>query len=238
MGRLAQTLGPTNTPLDMPGFLDPLAPSFEAEYARYIDGDLLGKIITRNLLVNSLSYENKSIFTPLGRYGDAKVKYGEANEIHHDPGDGHIDIGERRITFEIKLARINIANRSLGHKTENWAFVNLLHSPAKAYKKYDVLIAIGVNALGLEDENYWVHQTSSHKKLTAAGYASNINALPHQIEFLSVCSFFIMRREEIENNYFRISVDAVEKSKHAKFRAWGYDKVACKGIWSMAISKA
>ena len=38
----------------MPGFLDRCAPSFEAEYLRYLDMDLFGKILFKNLATNVL----------------------------------------------------------------------------------------------------------------------------------------------------------------------------------------
>ena len=86
----------------------------------------------------------------------------------HDLGDGHVDIGPRRVTFEVKCARINIANRSLGYTSENWAFVNLLHSPGKTAKSYDILVAIGVLTLGLEDERYWQYVVGPAKPLHPA----------------------------------------------------------------------
>jgi hypothetical protein len=219
----------------MTGFLDPSAPSTSAEYARYIDGDLLGKLITRNLLINRLGCAPSTVFIPLGRYGDAKVKYAEDGAVTHDLGDGHIEIGSRRITFEIKCARINIANRTRGDTSENWAFVNLLHSPGKAFKSYHVLVAVGVRTLGLEDENYWHHLEQVHARLRADGHSSNIDALPHEAEFLSLCSFFILPRTEIPTNYFRINVDSVSKSRHAQYRAWGHDEPRCKEVWTNAM---
>lgn len=219
----------------MTGFLDPSAPSIPAEYARYIDGDLMGKLIARNFLVNRLGFVPSAVFTPLGRYGDANIKYAKAGAITHDPGDGHVWIGQRRVTFEIKCARINIANRARGYTNENWAFVNLLHSPRKAAKSYDVLVAIGVLTLGLEDERYWQYVGQVHEGLRAHGHPSNIHALPHEPEFLSLCSFFILPRTEIPTNYFRINVASVSKSRHARYRAWGHDEQRCKDVWSSAV---
>jgi hypothetical protein len=36
----------------MPGSLDPKSPTVEAEYARFIDGDVLGKLVFKNFVVN------------------------------------------------------------------------------------------------------------------------------------------------------------------------------------------
>ncbi len=53
------------------------------------------------------------------------------------------------VLFEVKCARINIANRSRGGMAENRAFQGLLTSPGKCDKEYDVLIAITCGNLGL-----------------------------------------------------------------------------------------
>ena len=139
----------------MVGFLDLLAPNVAAEYARYIDGDLLGKLIAKNFLVNRLGYASEAVLTPLGRYGDARAKYATPGTVIHDPGDGHVHTTQGRISYEVKCARINMGNRHTGNTAENWAFVNLLTTPAKVPKSYDVLIAIGIATLGLEDELGW-----------------------------------------------------------------------------------
>jgi hypothetical protein len=219
----------------MPRILDPLAPSVSAEYARYIDGDLMGKLLTRNFLVNRLGYKPENVITPIGRYGDARVKYITPGVVNHDPGDGHIEIDGNLITFEVKFARVNIANRSLGQFAKNWAFVNLKNSPGKARKKYDILIAIGVLTLGLEDENYWADLYEVLDSLRQRGLPQNINALPHEPEYLSLCSFFIMPMTDIQTNYFRVTIDSIENSRYAKFRAWGYDEKRCKELWLNAL---
>lgn len=218
----------------MTDVLDPLAPSETAEYARYLDGDLIGKILARNLLVNRLGYKPESIFTPLGRYGDARVKYG-ASGVVHDPGDGHVEIDGKRITFEVKFARINIANRARGETAKNWAFVNLKHSPGKTPKKYDILIAIGALTLGLEDENYWHDLNSVLGNLRERHLPANIDAMPHESDYLSLCSFFVMPMSKLPTNYFRVSVHAIENSHYGKFRAWGHDEARCKVIWRNAL---
>jgi hypothetical protein len=158
----------------MSGFLDATAPSIEAEYGRYTDGDLLGKLITRNLLINRLEYGPEAVYIPVGRYGDATKMYAVPGTVAQDPGDGHVEIEGQQITFEVKCARLNIANRSAGQTAENWAFVNVQHSPGKAEKSYHVLIAIGVYALGLEDGRYWNHLLATHERLSKLGHASRV----------------------------------------------------------------
>jgi hypothetical protein len=218
----------------MAEILDRHAPSEAAEYARYLDGDLIGKILARNFLVNRLGYTPESIFTPLGRYGDARVKY-SASGVTHDPGDGHIEIDGKRLTFEVKFARVNIANRARGETAKNWAFVNLKHSPGKAEKRYDILIAIGSLTLGLEDENYWRDLTSVLADLRERGLPANIDAMPHELDYLSLCSFFVVPMEALPTNYFRVNVDSVENSQYGKYRGWGHDHTRCKEIWGSAV---
>lgn len=93
-----------------------------------------------------LGYTDDQVHIPLGRYGDAGAKYDKdkPNVVKHDVGDGHVTTDWGRITFEIKCARINIANRYLGQTKGNWAFANIRSTPAKVEKKFDVLIAIGL----------------------------------------------------------------------------------------------
>jgi hypothetical protein len=215
--------------------LDPRAPSAAAEYARYIDGDLLGKIVTRNLLINVLQYPADKIYTPIGRYGDAATKYVGPAEVVNDPGDGHVDTPHGRVTFEIKIGRINMGNRKTWKLAENWAFVNILHTPAKMPKAYDILIAIGLRLLGLEDENYWSHLQSTYGNLRNRGLPCRLDALPHERDFLSLCSFFITPRADVPTNYFRINVDRVDQSIHKAYRAWGYDEQRCREVWAKAL---
>ena len=79
--------------------LDPLAPSITAEYRRYYDLDLLGKIITWNFFLNRLGYSPSVVHFPLGRYGDAKGKYPKAGAFLPDLRDGHIETDQDIITL-------------------------------------------------------------------------------------------------------------------------------------------
>lgn len=222
----------------MPNFLDPDAPSIDAEYSRYLDGDLLGKLIAKNFLTNVLGCQTQDVFIPLGRYGNAATKYAKRGTVQRDPGDGHVDYDERRITFEIKCARINVANRSKGHLEENWAFTNILRSPGRAAKKYDVLLAIGLYTLGLEDNRYWNHLDQVKALRAKQGRMVVPEARPHEASFLPVCSFFIMPMKAVPNNYFRVNLSAVEKKFCGRFRAWGDEAERCKALWNEAIAGA
>ena len=220
----------------MTGFLDPSAPNTAAEHARYVDGDILGKLIVRNFLINRIELPAESIFTPVGRYGDAAVKYAKSGSVTYDPGDGHVDLPTGRLTFEIKLARINIANRARGGTDENWAFVNLKHSPGKATKSYQILVAVGLSTLGLEDDRYWTHLRQLDTQLRARGLTSRLDALPHEEEYLSRCSFFLIPRTSLNFNYFRVNLTSVGKSAYAKFLARGSDPADCRKQWTNAVN--
>jgi hypothetical protein len=215
--------------------LDPRAPSVAAEYARYIDGDVFGKVVARNLLINVLGYAAEKVYTPIGRYGDAATKYANSANVVNDPGDGHVETPQGRVTFEIKLARINMGNRKSGTLAENWAFVNILHTPAKVPKTYDVLIAIGLRSLGFEDEKYWSHLQSTDGELRKLGLPCRLDALPHEKDFLTFCSFFIVPRAAVRTNYFRVNADRVDRTPHKTYRAWGHDDVRCKEVWGNAL---
>jgi len=223
----------------MSGFLDPFAPSIVAEYSRYIDGDLLGKIIAKNFLINVLNIPEKNVHIPVGRYGDASAKYLGEGKVVHDIGDGYVDTAQGKVTIEIKCARINIANRSSGGKGQNWAFVNVTKSPGQVDKTYDVLIAIGVRTLGLEDDQYWSHLKECQASLALEGKKFSLDTRPDEPEYLSICSFFVIPLLKQKKNYFRVNLNAIDKgSRYAEFRAWGYDHNRCKELWQQAVATA
>ncbi|TAM40484.1 MAG: hypothetical protein EPN61_11210 [Burkholderiaceae bacterium] len=221
----------------MTGFLDPQAPNSIAEYSRYIDGDLLGKLIAKNFLVNRVGYQSSDVSTPLGRYGDAARKYAIEGGAVHDPADGFVETKIGAVSYEVKCARINIANRYKGESKENWAFVNLSTTPAKKPKSYGVLIAIGITTLGLENERYWEHLHDLLTTLHEARIPARVDALPHEEDFLSLCSFFVLPMSEIRTNYFRVNLNSVEASRYGQYRAWGHDRARCLSVWEAALGK-
>lgn len=214
--------------------LDPLAPSIVAEYVRYLDFDVFGKILTKNFLVNRLGYAESAIHIPIGRYGDTTTKYGSGGFVQ-DLADGYLDTEQGRIVIEVKCARINIANRSAGGSEYNWGFTSLLHSPGKAEKEYDILIAIGVQTLGLEDDRYWEHLEWIHTHPPSMGTRSDVNAWPHETAYLNLCSFFVIPRACVKNNYFRVMLQRLDTCRYATYQAWGYDENKCRAVWNHAL---
>lgn len=218
----------------MTGFLDKNAPSIAAEYGRYVDGDILGKLIAKNFLLNRLGFKENQVYVPVGRYGDAVQKYKVKEQVNHDVGDGHVKSDGGRITFEVKCARINIANQYKGQAAENWAFSNVKTSPSKAPKAYDVLIAIGVRTLGLEDARYWKHLEDLKARRHEQGRLLRIDARPDEEDYLALCTFFIIRRKDLPTNFFRLTIRSLDDSSYAAYAAEGDDQTQCKAVWAAA----
>jgi hypothetical protein len=214
--------------------LDPNAVSPSAEYARYLDGDLLGKIITRNLLINVLGFGPDQVELPIGRYGDAATKY-LRDAVHHEAGDGGVVTQSGRVSVEIKCARISIANRSIGGTTQNWAHGGMLTTPAKKPKTYELLIAIGIEHLGLEDARYWGHLKEVSARRRRAGLPFSMDAMPHEPDFLSFCSFILMARTEVPSNFFRVNVATAGSDSFGPFQSWGSDASRCRARWKRAL---
>ena len=106
----------------MPGFIDRSAPSVLAEYSRYIDGDMLGKLLAKNLLVNRLGFLDDAVEMQLARHGDASTRYEKGSSVRETLTDGYVQTDRGRISLEIKCARVNLSNRMRGLESRNWVF--------------------------------------------------------------------------------------------------------------------
>lgn len=221
----------------MAGFLDKNAPSIDAEYGRYLDGDIIGKLVAKNFLLNVIGYDDSQISIPVGRYGDAAEKYNADGIVGHDPGDGYVQTERGLVSFEVKCARINMANRYNSRLAENWAFVNVKTTPARVPKSYDVLMAIGLHTLGLEDANYWTHLEGLQQQYVTQGRELKVEARPHEPAFLPRCTFFLIRRQELKTNYFRLTLRSLGKSKYERFAASGDDIERCRALWARAVTQ-
>jgi hypothetical protein len=214
----------------MPGFLDQRAPTVQSEYARYIDGDILGKIVFKNCLLNLLGIPSSSITIPLGRHGDADSGGSD---------DATVLVGRRKLSIELKSARFNIANKKYGQTKENWAFANLLKDPkTRSKRSYDIAVAIGLRVLGLENPNYWSYFDAVLHGYTSQGIAIDASTMPHEPGYLALCSFFIIPFAQVKTNYFRVTVDALPQSPYRLFHAWGFEKDRLKALWRSATSKS
>lgn len=137
----------------MPGFLDPNAVSIEAEYTRYLDSDILGKIVLKNFAINVLGLDSRDIRAPVSRHGDVGN--------YKDFCDAGIRIHGRTYSIETKCSRHILAKKTrVVSPSPRWNFGKLLYSARSRRQRtdYELLFAVGVDSPGFEDsEAYWKH---------------------------------------------------------------------------------
>ena len=135
----------------MPGFLDPDAVSIQAEYTRYLDPDVLGKIVFKNFALNVLKLEPTRVRIPLSRQGDLGT--------YRDSCDAGIRFGNRWYSVETKCSRWVVAKSCKANPSPRWMFSGLLHSAkGRERAEYDLIFAVGIDTPGLEDSlGYWKH---------------------------------------------------------------------------------
>lgn len=213
----------------MAGFLDATAPTVAAEYGRYLDGDLLGKFVFKNFMQNRVRTSPRDLRIPLGRFGDVGTTWNCC-------ADAQVASGGRWIDVEIKCARVNIANRSKGGMSENWAYNKILETSTGERKRFDIAVFVAIRNLGVEDPKYWQYLKDLEQKYCDSKIMFRQNALPHEEDFLSICSFIIMPRSRVPDNYFRIALSAMPNSSYADYQAWGYDPLRCCSIWKSAMN--
>lgn len=213
----------------MPGFLDRQAPSPEAEYVRFLEGDVFGKLILKSYLVRVIGIDESNIRIPIGKWGDMDAE-------SHGVADASVFIEGSWLTIEVKLARLNIANKTKGQTQTNWAFNNILRSPSKATKAYDILFAVGVNVLGFENPGYWAHFRRTVSELAAVDPTLSEQILPHEPAFLNLCGAFVLPFASIPNNHFRVTVRALSASSFSKYFSLLNDRVRCKELWASALA--
>ncbi len=229
----------------MAGFLlDASAPSREAEYVRYLEGDIFGKILFRNFAINVFGLKEEQIDIPIGKWGDIGVDAPHA--------DARVKIGDRWLDVEIKFSRINIANKTNGHVKHNWAFGALLYSPKndrlkedidnkKEKKHYDILFAVGAEILGLEHPKYWQHLEHISVSRAQQGIKVSTDALPDQQEYRCLCGVFLVPFDELDGddrNYFRRNLERIDKEALSERFAWGWQMDRCQSLWRHATQIA
>jgi len=158
----------------MSGFLDEFAVSIQAEYTRYLDADLLGKIVFQNFALNVLGIERESIEIPQSRRGDL------------GSFDAGIIFENRLYRAETKMSRWIIQKRNKINPIPRWSFSGLKHSANKRTKRgnYDLVFAVGVDAPGLEDSvGYWRHFGSLKKAAKNEGRDFGLSAWPMNANF-------------------------------------------------------
>jgi hypothetical protein len=213
----------------MPGFLDKNAPSPEAEYVRFLEGDVFGKLIFKSYLLRVLNLPENDFIIPIGKWGDMGAEF-------HGAADALVRVDGRWLDIEIKLARLNIANKTKGQTEPNWAFNNILHSPSKAAKSYNILFAVGINVLGFENPEYWSHFRSAVSALSSETPRLSESVMPHEPEFLSLCGAFVMPYSEIPTNHFRVTRRALSASHFNKYFSELSDTERSRSNWRKAVA--
>ncbi|MEO7933137.1 MAG: hypothetical protein ABIT76_08265 [Chthoniobacterales bacterium] len=219
----------------MPGFLDTSAVSIPAEYARYLDPDILGKILLKNFAMNVLGIREKDIRIPISRQGD------EGN--YKDLCDAGIRIGGRSYSIETKLSRqiMSAKSRRTADPAARWNFSKLKRSSASGAERcdYEILFAVGILGPGLEDSReYWKYLHALRKRELAAGRPFDYSTWPHDAAFLTRCGFYIMPRREIRRNQMDITIRKIPHGKSDEFFGWGHDFARLRGLWDRATRAA
>jgi hypothetical protein len=216
----------------MSGFLDPYAVSIEAEYSRYLDADLLGKILFKNFALNVLGIKDDAIRIPLSRQGDLGN--------YKDLSDIGILFENRPYRIETKISRWVVQKRNKINPIPRWAFSGLKHSANGTERsQYDLVFAAGIHAPGLEDSlGYWRHLYSLKAAAKEEGRDFDLSAWPHEHKFLNLCGIYILPRQFIsahcKNNQY-ITVRALENRSDYEFFGWGYDIPRLRKVWQHAI---
>ena len=216
----------------MAGFLDPFAASIEAEYTRYINDDILGKILFKNFALNVLDVEKESVEIALSRHGDLGT--------HKDPADAKIRFEKRSYVVETKISRWQVQKRNKINPIPRWSFSGLKHSKIGTERgKYDLVFAAGIDAPGLEDSlGYWRHFDSLKKSSKIEGRNFGLAKWPHERDFLNQCGFYILPRQFVFthcSNSPYITIRAIPERLDYEFFAWGYDISRLRKVWGHAL---
>lgn len=215
----------------MPGFLDPNAVSIEAEYTRYLDPDILGKIVFKNFALNVLGLDARNIRIPVSRHGDVGN--------YKDLCDAGVRIGARMYSVETKCSRHTVAKKTrLVDPSPRWNFSKLLRSARSGNEKseFEILFAVGINTPGFEDsEAYWRHLHRLRKESLGAGRPFDFSVWPHDAAFLTRCGFYIIPRVAIRVNQLDVTIAAIERRSDYQFFSWGEDFQRLRAVWQHAV---
>jgi hypothetical protein len=210
----------------MAGFLDIDAPSSIAEYSRYLDSDILGKILFKSFFLNILKFREREIYIPLGR----SARY---DERKLESSDAQVLVRGRWLNVEIKSSHINIIHPNDRTPLKCWSFSRMLYTSRKLRKNpFDFAFAVGIHSRGLGDPNYWHDFSNSSERHKNIGEDFHPETLPHESSFLSRCGIFLLPHECIRTNALAVTIATIEKTSYAPFFAWGHDIGRCRHVWS------
>ena len=233
----------------MAGFLDPNAPSIEAEYVRFLDSDILGKFVFKRFMLDVIGASADEVFIPLGKRV-AQVRLGRVC------ADAQVRIESKWIDIEIKCACLKRAAGASRRVREKWSPGGLTKTPKGLPRRYDIAFVVCVNLLGFDDQSYWqdlqritkrneaicqkfphLHPTRSFSQATG----------PDAVEYLTECTFFIIpfaaiRRNGFcaypqkskESNAFRAYPQ--KRNEYAEYEATGRDRESCHALWTKVVS--
>lgn len=198
----------------MAGFLDPQAPSIEAEYARYID--ILGKILLKNFLISRIGLDPTCLEMPLGSHGERGPRW--------RPHDARLRLLDRVVTIEVKCSRV--LELEWNHPSDSWAFGRLLHTQGGRQHTYDVLLAFGIPDFSFNDTTHWSRAAETRP------------FLPHEPQYLDRCGIFFYTRKTLDRNFFRVSLARLPESVRWPRFSWGRDRTRCLGLWAQVLAES
>ena len=209
----------------MAGFLDRDAPSVDAEYFRYVEKDILGKILFKNFFVNVLNFADEALYIPLGRsprYDERKI-----------PGDAQVLVQERWLNVEIKCAYKRITHPARRNPLKTWGFARLLRTAKKKSKSpCDLVFAVGLKPGCLGDPSYWHELKQLEEASKANDQVFGLNTAPHEPAFLSCCGFFLFPHDRFPRNNPSVTISRISMSPYGEFFAWGDDIIGCRKKWA------
>jgi hypothetical protein len=211
--------------------LDPNAVSIEAEYTRYLDSDILGKIVLKNFAINVLGLDSRDIRAPVSRHGDVGN--------YKDFCDAGIRIGGRTYSIETKCSRHILAKKTrVVSPSPRWNFGRLLYSARSRRQRtdYELLFAVGVDSPGFEDsEGYWRHLHAMRFRHLREGRPFDFSVWPHEAQFLERCGFYIIPRVAIRVDQLDVTLAAIERRPDFEFFSWGHDFKRLRAVWQHAL---
>lgn len=210
------------------GFLDPHAISIQAEYMRYLDRDILGKIIFKNFARNILGLGSQhGVKIPLSRHGDSGTG--------KDPCDVVIRFDNRSYNVETKCSYHIVAHKVT--PAPRWMFSGTMKSRSgQKRSNYDLLFGVGIDLPGLEESvGYWRQLNDLKAANQAEGRLFELSTWPHEAPFLNLCGFLVMPRRLIRTNHMDFTIRNLPMRAEYEFFAWGKDSGRCRDIWRHAI---
>src|SRR5881394_913143 len=211
----------------MAGFLDPEAPSIRAEYFRYIEKDILGKILFKNFFLNVLNFREEAIYIPLGR----SPRYDERKII----GDAQVLVEGQWLDAEIKCAYMRITHYRRRNPLMTWGFDRVIRTAKRNNKSpCNFIFAVGINARCLGDPAYW----TDVNRLPQSSQSVDVNTAPHQSAFLSCCGIFLFPHERFPRNNPSVTISRIRKSRYGEFFSWGNDIAGCCKTWAALLKNS